>query len=384
MAKVHLEAAARSHLFHVVRHLCASGWRIVNSPDGARLPRNGQRIELRTANQTIRFRLFVYKVTGSSRGKPHERRIEITSTYGNRIEPVREFPDYVLGYDGESEIFVGVDPERIRHGGPTGNASSFFDREGLSWDRDDTIQVRQRHAVLFPTGVEHHAFLRPPRLAEYFFNHDDIHNGAYLGRGLFSGPAAYDRRAHITVEQENAGGDLLVLEHARSPRRRPLVRDALVRAAERGDYGQLQRERLTPEEFNELQRQMVENGRLGEEFVINFERRRLASGGHPELAARVRWMSQESVCEGYDVLSFEIDGTPRHIEVKATIGDSNSFDMSANEWDTCCRVGNSYYIYRVTRIRSTHPVIRIVRNPFQLERDGELEKTASGWHVQLL
>jgi hypothetical protein len=59
-------------------------------------------------------------VTGSSRGRPEERRIEITSTYPKGLPHLAKFPDIVLGYDPITNLYVGVDPQRIEHGGPTG------------------------------------------------------------------------------------------------------------------------------------------------------------------------------------------------------------------------------------------------------------------------
>jgi hypothetical protein len=187
MKTIAVTAPTLSHLIHLLRGLVQAGWHIIQGPDGGRLERNGQRIILRTSKQDARFRIFVYKVTQSSRGKPEERRIEITSTYPKGLARVREYTDVVLGFDLDHNIFVGVDPRRIEEGGRTGNASSFFDKEGLDWNRSDEILVRPRAAKLFPGGMEFHAFIKPPRLAEYLLNVDEIHSGAYLGHGLYSG-----------------------------------------------------------------------------------------------------------------------------------------------------------------------------------------------------
>src|SRR5206468_12124174 len=95
---------------------------------------------------------------------------------------------------------------------------------------------------------------------------------------------------------------------------------------------------------------MEENGRLGEEHVLNAERARLRRVS-PELAAKVRWISQESVAEGYDIISFEQTGEERFIEVKATAGQQNTFEMSDNEWQKACELGEQYVICRVTNVR---------------------------------
>lgn len=156
--QVDLVAPAKSHLPVVVYGLVQSGWKIVGAPGSGKLRRNGQFIVLKTAARDIRIRLFMYKVTGSSRGRPNERRIEITSTYQKgSISRSNEYQDIVLGFDPEKKIFVGVDARRIEEGGPTGNASSFFDSEGLAWSRSDEILVQPHAAKLFQKGIEFHA-----------------------------------------------------------------------------------------------------------------------------------------------------------------------------------------------------------------------------------
>jgi len=69
---------------------------------------------------------------------------------------------------------------------------------------------------------------------------------------------------------------------------------------------------------------MDENGRLGEEHVLIAERARLKRAKRLDLVERVRWVSQESVAEGYDILSFEDTGVERFIEVKATGGQQHT------------------------------------------------------------
>ncbi len=124
---------------------------------------------------------------------------------------------------------------------------------------------------------------------------------------------------------------------------------------------------------------MEENGRLGEEHVLNAERARLRRAS-PELAAKVRWISQESVTEGYDIVSFEATGKERFIEVKSTAGRQNTFEMSDNEWQKACELGELYVICRVINVRDD-PSKTYIRNPKQLELEGKVQKTTAGWRV---
>lgn len=60
-------------------------------------------------------------------------------------------------------------------------------------------------------------------------------------------------------------------------------------------------------------------GDRGEEFVLEFERRRLSDGGRRDLVARIEWTAQtRGDGAGFDVQSFNTDGTSRLIEVKTT------------------------------------------------------------------
>ncbi|HUY33677.1 MAG TPA: hypothetical protein VMV69_13085, partial [Pirellulales bacterium] len=251
MADIRLSAPAKSHLLGVVQSLLAAGWTIDTIPEKGRLLRNGQKMLLKSDRVDLRFRLFVYKVTGSSRGRPEERRIEITSTYQKGLPRLVKFPAVVLGYDPDSKLYVGIDSQRIEHGGPTGNASSFFDKRGLGLVRRGAISVLQRKAALFVKGIEYHAFIGPLRLAEYLFNINEIHSGAYLGDGPYSGtPRTRKRVISLQVHEKAVSGDVLVLSGPISTGRRglPEVDKSTIEAFEKGTLSK-KRQKITPEQF---------------------------------------------------------------------------------------------------------------------------------------
>ncbi len=74
---------------------------------------------------------------------------------------------------------------------------------------------------------------------------------------------------------------------------------------------------------------------------------------HPELAAKVRHVAEEEGDgAGYDILSYRVDGTRRHIEVKTTTGPSTSdFFISANEVKFSQTNADSYELRRVYDFR---------------------------------
>jgi hypothetical protein len=74
-------------------------------------------------------------------------------------------------------------------------------------------------------------------------------------------------------------------------------------------------------------------GRAGEERVLAHERSNLALAGRDDLAKAVRWVADEDGDgAGYDIASFNPDGSPRLIEVKTTNGwERTPFYISRNE-----------------------------------------------------
>lgn len=117
-------------------------------------------------------------------------------------------------------------------------------------------------------------------------------------------------------------------------------------------------------------KKMKRLGDRGEKIVMDFEIGRLIDAGRTDLAKKVKRVSLESDSFGYDILSFDIDGVKRFIEVKATslkVGRTN-FYLSVNELYTAKELDN-YYIYMVYDIISTNPRVWIMGNPFRPQND---------------
>lgn len=74
-------------------------------------------------------------------------------------------------------------------------------------------------------------------------------------------------------------------------------------------------------------------GRAGEQCVLAHERATLIGTGRPDLARRVRWVSEEDGDgAGFDIASFSPEGQPRLIEVKTTNGWARTpFYITRNE-----------------------------------------------------
>ena len=96
--------------------------------------------------------------------------------------------------------------------------------------------------------------------------------------------------------------------------------------------------------------------------VFNSEVKRLKDFNDLNL----EWESKVDDSLGYDILSYELDGTPRYIEVKTTKGNrSNSFSfyISHNELEKS-KVLKNYWIYQVFFSVGQQPVISLIEDPF--------------------
>lgn len=88
-------------------------------------------------------------------------------------------------------------------------------------------------------------------------------------------------------------------------------------------------------------------GLAGEHMVIEFEKKRLQ--GAPQLVEQIEHTSAAlGDGPGYDIRSFELDGSFRYIEVKTTkYSELTPFYFSAGELGASQHYGSEYHLYRV-------------------------------------
>jgi hypothetical protein len=267
-------------------------------------------------------------------------------------------------------------------GGKTHNASSSVDPSALVAASQSTILIRPRETPSL--GIEYQAIFRPQRLGEYLFNYQSIHDGLYRGDGLFSGSVRRPRHPKTWIlPSSSCHGDHLVLAHTNPAKAKKLaVSSALVEAYEIDQVATLGG--LSPDELEGILRKCREVGDGGEHFVYQHERKRLHKAGRSDLAAKIDWVSQKAVGKGYDIKSFEVDGSPRNIEVKATIGKGATFFMSANEWKVATKMRNSYWIYRVVLALDGPSIASKLQDPIGAESVSKITRVPDGWRVTIL
>jgi len=91
----------------------------------------------------------------------------------------------------------------------------------------------------------------------------------------------------------------------------------------------------------------------GEQFAINYERARLISLGKESLADKIEHVAKtQGDGAGFDIRSFEADGTDRFIEVKTTrYGKYSPFFISANELSFSEKHEKNYHLHRIFQFR---------------------------------
>lgn len=103
-----------------------------------------------------------------------------------------------------------------------------------------------------------------------------------------------------------------------------------------------------------------------EEYVKALEVDRLTKGNRQDLAGLVERVATRDVAAGYDIRSFEIDGTDRFIEVKSSSGVQIRFFISRNEHRFLQEHDSTAWIYFVPRVHElpslTQPIV-VIPNP---------------------
>lgn len=117
---------------------------------------------------------------------------------------------------------------------------------------------------------------------------------------------------------------------------------------------------FTSDQFDEREERLRDLGEKAQLMALRAERQRVQAAGHGSQVLLVEDVSDEPA-RGYDILSAEPTGQPRHIEVKAArrSGEEVSFIVSANEWEQSRELPN-YWFYLVFNVESSAPDILMV------------------------
>lgn len=106
--------------------------------------------------------------------------------------------------------------------------------------------------------------------------------------------------------------------------------------------------KISAEDYIERSKAMQDIGLKGEYFILKYEKGELIKNNKADLAIKVRHISKdEGDYAGYDILSYDIQGNEKYIEVKTSIKNYTAdFFLTENEMNKIKRLDN-YFIYRV-------------------------------------
>lgn len=142
---------------------------------------------------------------------------------------------------------------------------------------------------------------------------------------------------------------------------------------------------LSPEQLRRLQETQAEQGADAEEYVVEYERKRLQ--GHPRIEL-VKRISLVDVGAGYDIESFEGPRSflpDRFIEVKSHKG-SEHFFWSIGELEAAKELGDRYHLYLVDMDQHGAPEYApfIIRNPAVrlFEKESDWTATPVGFEMR--
>lgn len=142
------------------------------------------------------------------------------------------------------------------------------------------------------------------------------------------------------------------------------------------------RKKFTLEQLLKQQEDQSRRGLEAEEFVLGLEKKRI-----PELAQKIKRISDFDVAAGYDIVSYENNETEhydRFIEVKCYMG-SPHFFWSENESDVARIKADKYILCLVDYLRMGEPGYQpeFIRNPYETIFDSdEWLVNASSYRIQ--
>lgn len=142
------------------------------------------------------------------------------------------------------------------------------------------------------------------------------------------------------------------------------------------------RKKFTLEQLLEQQEEQSRRGLEAEEFVLELEKKRL-----PELAQKIKRISDFDVAAGYDIVSYENNGSgqyDRFIEVKCYMG-SPHFFWSENESDVAKIKADKYILCLVDYLKMGEPGYQpeFIRNPYEtIFGSDEWLVNASSYRIQ--
>ena len=114
-------------------------------------------------------------------------------------------------------------------------------------------------------------------------------------------------------------------------------------------------------------------GKKGEDYVYEYEFRRLNKLNKPELANKIYKHCDNNDFPGWDITSYDTNGKKKYIEVKSARKNKRSFTITSNEWNAAKREKENYYIYIVSNaLNKKIKIEEVIKNPHKYVEEGKI------------
>ena len=125
-------------------------------------------------------------------------------------------------------------------------------------------------------------------------------------------------------------------------------------------------------------------GDAGEKHVKQFEINRLGKGGWTADDPDVKWLADLGEHPGYDILSYNLDGSERWIEVKSSKGSRiSSVELTDNERRKAMEAPKGrYWLYLVQRVFGK-PTVEMIQDPVGRLFEGKSNPTPATWTLEV-
>lgn len=125
-----------------------------------------------------------------------------------------------------------------------------------------------------------------------------------------------------------------------------------------------------------------EIGYYGEVKILEYEKNKLIKAGRPDLAEKVSHLAAKGETPGYDIESYNEDGSILRIEVKSSQGKISVFDLTRNEKNAAEKFGPEY-VLAIVQFVYLKPSVQFIINPVAEKWWNESNPSPLIWEVDL-
>ena len=133
-----------------------------------------------------------------------------------------------------------------------------------------------------------------------------------------------------------------------------------------------------------LSKSAQEIGLHGELKILEHEKNELINAGRPDLAEKVSHLAAKGETPGYDIRSYNDDGSIRRIEVKSSTGKISVVDLTRNEKNAAEKFGSEYVLAIVQFVyQESKRSVEFIVNPVAKKWWNESNPSPLIWEVDL-